>query len=180
MDNSIYQFGTFTPAATNTSGIDSEGLSWSVGVRLHGRSRRRGNGVRAIDLPAQRPVTTIPGDFTNYLEVTSTGSGDWIEFAGQSSRTLVWDSLNGSTFPATYFGDLVQNVLPPDSWFPDIYSMWPPSCCSRAPRQSLPASPHFESGWRDSNPRPLRPERSALPSCATPRLKPRQRIAPTR
>jgi hypothetical protein len=35
------------------------------------------------------------------------------------------------------------------------------------------------SGWRDSNPRPLRPERSALPSCATPRVKPRQRIAPT-
>src|SRR3954471_9287042 len=34
------------------------------------------------------------------------------------------------------------------------------------------------SGWRDSNPRPLRPERSALPSCATPRVKPRQRIAP--
>src|SRR6185503_17490118 len=29
-----------------------------------------------------------------------------------------------------------------------------------------------ESGWRDSNPRPLRPERSALPSCATPRLCP--------
>jgi hypothetical protein len=35
------------------------------------------------------------------------------------------------------------------------------------------------SGWRDLNPRPLRPERSALPSCATPRVKPRQRIAPT-
>src|ERR1700744_2013069 len=35
-----------------------------------------------------------------------------------------------------------------------------------------------ESGWRDSNPRPLRPERSALPSCATPRLKLRQPIAP--
>ena len=28
------------------------------------------------------------------------------------------------------------------------------------------------SGWRDSNPRPLRPERSALPSCATPRQRP--------
>ena len=27
------------------------------------------------------------------------------------------------------------------------------------------------SGWRDLNPRPLRPERSALPSCATPRGK---------
>ena len=26
------------------------------------------------------------------------------------------------------------------------------------------------SGWRDLNPRPLRPERSALPSCATARL----------
>lgn len=26
-----------------------------------------------------------------------------------------------------------------------------------------------QSGWRDLNPRPLRPERSALPSCATPR-----------
>src|SRR5213596_591311 len=29
------------------------------------------------------------------------------------------------------------------------------------------------SGWRDLNPRPLRPERSALPSCATPRVEPR-------
>ena len=29
------------------------------------------------------------------------------------------------------------------------------------------------SGWRDLNPRPLRPERSALPSCATPRSTPR-------
>ena len=28
------------------------------------------------------------------------------------------------------------------------------------------------SGWRDSNPRPLRPERSALPSCATSRFVP--------
>lgn len=28
------------------------------------------------------------------------------------------------------------------------------------------------SGWRDLNPRPLRPERSALPSCATPRSPP--------
>src|SRR5690554_2033960 len=26
------------------------------------------------------------------------------------------------------------------------------------------------SGWRDLNPRPLRPERSALPGCATPRV----------
>ena len=26
------------------------------------------------------------------------------------------------------------------------------------------------SGWRDSNPRPPRPERGALPDCATPRI----------
>ncbi len=31
------------------------------------------------------------------------------------------------------------------------------------------------SGWRDLNPRPLRPERSALPSCATPRGVPSNR-----
>ena len=30
-------------------------------------------------------------------------------------------------------------------------------------------APDLGSGWRDLNPRPLRPERSALPSCATPR-----------
>ena len=30
------------------------------------------------------------------------------------------------------------------------------------------------SGWRDLNPRPLRPERSALPNCATPRVQPAQ------
>src|SRR5690625_755097 len=29
--------------------------------------------------------------------------------------------------------------------------------------------PSFMSGWRDLNPRPLRPERRALPGCATPR-----------
>lgn len=40
------------------------------------------------------------------------------------------------------------------------------------------ATGHFQSGWRDLNPRPLRPERSALPSCATPRFKRRQPIAP--
>src|SRR4051812_25945483 len=36
----------------------------------------------------------------------------------------------------------------------------------RASELALLAS---SSGWRDLNPRPLRPERSALPSCATPR-----------
>ena len=35
--------------------------------------------------------------------------------------------------------------------------------------RSADQGPFSLSGWRDSNPRPLRPERSALPSCATPR-----------
>ena len=41
----------------------------------------------------------------------------------------------------------------------------------RSPRtlpEHCPGTSH-ESGWRDLNPRPLRPERSALPNCATPR-----------
>src|SRR5690606_4433494 len=40
-------------------------------------------------------------------------------------------------------------------------------------RRKCPDEFFHESGWRDSNPRPLRPERSALPSCATPRIEPR-------
>jgi integrase len=35
------------------------------------------------------------------------------------------------------------------------------------------------SGWRDSNPRPLAPKASALPSCATPRYMPPQVYGPT-
>lgn len=38
---------------------------------------------------------------------------------------------------------------------------------TKAGRWLLPV--FLQSGWRDLNPRPLRPERSALPSCATPR-----------
>ncbi len=36
-------------------------------------------------------------------------------------------------------------------------------------RKTAPHLQFHQSGWRDLNPRPLRPERSALPSCATPR-----------
>ena len=43
----------------------------------------------------------------------------------------------------------------------------PPSLASSARASS--ALRLTQSGWRDLNPRPLRPERSALPSCATPR-----------
>ena len=48
----------------------------------------------------------------------------------------------------------------------------PPICCEVFINpDARPASCGTSrlSGWRGSNPRPLRPERSALPSCATPR-----------
>ena len=41
----------------------------------------------------------------------------------------------------------------------------------RTSKERCPGTTHW-SGWRDLNPRPLRPERSALPSCATPRAFP--------
>jgi hypothetical protein len=41
----------------------------------------------------------------------------------------------------------------------------------RAPASPTAATPPVtRSGWRDSNPRPLAPKASALPSCATPRI----------
>jgi len=44
-------------------------------------------------------------------------------------------------------------------------------CCTdgKGAASELRTRPLTWSGWRDLNPRPLRPERSALPSCATPR-----------
>ena len=42
------------------------------------------------------------------------GSSD----AGQTTPHMLWDSLPSSEFPSTYFGDLLQNVMPPDDWFP--------------------------------------------------------------
>lgn len=49
-----------------------------------------------------------------------------------------------------------------DEWRTKI--LRPVSCGENRPLTCI-----FVSGWRDLNPRPLRPERSALPSCATPR-----------
>ncbi len=69
-------------------------------------------------------IDTLPGRFTNFLEVTPTGSVDWIEPWGSSTPHLVFDSLVTSQFPAHAFD--IANYLPPDAWFPDIYSMFPP------------------------------------------------------
>ena len=45
----------------------------------------------------------------------------------------------------------------------------PPTSCSPSKRADQPAPHPVWSGWRDLNPRPLGPEPSALPNCATSR-----------
>jgi hypothetical protein len=129
MDNAIYHVGDFTPAADNASGIDSAGLA---GASVYDFTLGPGAGG-AYDLNDLNvflangnhiEIDTVPGQYTNFLDVTSTGSGDWIQNAGSSTPTLLWDSLTTSSFPTEVFNP--ANYLPPDSWFPDITSMFPP------------------------------------------------------
>jgi len=70
-------------------------------------------------------IDTVPGQYTNFLEVTPAGSGDWVEAWGSSTPSLMWDALTNSQFPAEVFN--IANYLPPDAWFPDINSMFPSS-----------------------------------------------------
>ena len=130
MDNAIYQYSGFTPATTNPSGIDSDGLS---GVSVHDFSIGPGAGVNAAGQPtylfndlnvlypsgAHTEVTTLTGEFTNFLVNNGTASGDWIELAGQSTPTMLWDSLATDVLPN------LPNVLPPDLWFPNVAEMFP-------------------------------------------------------
>ena len=121
MDNAIYKYGDFTSAATNPSGIDSDGLSgasvydFTYGPGANGAYLLNNLNVLYSD-GAHTEVTTVPGEFTNYLVASPAASGDWIELAGQSTPIMLWDSLNSSAFPATYIADLLQNVIPPDLW----------------------------------------------------------------
>ena len=69
-------------------------------------------------------IDTLPGRFTNFLEVTPTGSGDWLEPWGSTTPNLMWDALPASQFPSEVFN--IANYLPPDLWFPVINSMFPP------------------------------------------------------
>lgn len=127
-DNSMYTYSTFTPAPDNPGGIDSEGLA---GATVYDYSVGPGSGELAGEPTyllnnlvvnyadgTTTDMTTDPGVYTNFLDTTSTGSGDWIEFAGQSTPTLLWDTLNSSAFPAALFNP--ADVLPPDIWFPDL------------------------------------------------------------
>ena len=61
---------------------------------------------------------TVPGDHTTYFYNDGHEGGAWVLDAGQTTPHMLWDSLPSSEFPSTYFGDLLQNVMPPDDWFP--------------------------------------------------------------
>ncbi|BBX46827.1 hypothetical protein GCM10009641_40200 [Mycobacterium cookii] len=128
LDQAIYKFGNFTPAADNLTGINSDNLAgtqvydfWTgpfgtdaAGDPTYGFNNLNifyGNG-------AHTEITTVSGSYTNYLIGDGHATGDWIVYAGSSTPHMVWDSLPSSEFPTTYITDLFQNVLPPDDWFP--------------------------------------------------------------
>jgi len=133
-DNVSYIFGDFTPAAGNASGIDSDGLAGaSVYDMVFGPGGQTVDGATTYDLQNLNVfladgdhlmVTTDPGQWTNYLFNTATESGDWIQYAGSSSPTLIYDTLTNPSFPTEVFN--LADYFPPDDWFPDFFSTFPP------------------------------------------------------
>lgn len=134
MDNAIYHFGDFTAATDNPTGIDSDGLAGaSVYDFTIGPGGNVVDGTTMYDLNDFNvflangdhiEIDTVPGQYTNFLEVTPNGSGDWVETWGSTTPQLMWDSLTTSQFPGEVFN--LAGYLPPDAWFPDIYDMFPP------------------------------------------------------
>jgi hypothetical protein len=139
LDEVTYQFGNFTPAADNTGDIDSDGLSGATvydmvldpgGKSVDGATTY---GLQNLNVffgdGNHLQITTDPGLFTNYLYNTPTDSGDWIQFAGSSSPTLVYDTLTNPHFPTALFdaaSSLVGVGGTPDLWLPDFSMMFPP------------------------------------------------------
>jgi hypothetical protein len=134
MDNAIYHFGDFTAAADNPGGIDSGNLAGaSVYDFTVGPGGKVVDGTTMYDLNDLNvflangnhiEIDTVPGEYTNFLETTANGSGDWIETWGSTTPKLVFDGLTSAQFPTEVFN--VANYLPPDDWFPVITSMFPP------------------------------------------------------
>ena len=133
LDYNSYQYGNFVPAADNTAGTDSLGLS---GASVTDVAYGPGAGMTSsgptylfnhLDVQyasgLQTEVTTETGKFTNVFEGTSTGSGDWLIMPGASTPILLWDSLPSPSMP-----DLsgVFSTLPPDLWGPDWATAFPP------------------------------------------------------
>jgi len=137
IDDVTYNFGNFTPAADNPGGIDSDGLSGASvydvvldpgGNTVDGATTY---GLQNLNVfladGVHIEITTDPGDFTNYLYSTPTDSGDWIEYAGSSTPTLLYDTLTNPAFPTEIFNaasSLIGGT--PDAWLPDFFSMFPP------------------------------------------------------
>jgi hypothetical protein len=134
IDDVTYHFGDFTPAADNPSGIDSDGLAGATVYDIVlGPGGKTVDGATTYDLGnlnvfladgAHVEITTDPGQWTNYLYSDGTDSGDWIQYAGSSTPTLIYDTLTNSQFPSEIFN--LASYFPPDDWFPDFYSMLPP------------------------------------------------------
>lgn len=134
LDQATYKYGAFTPAS-GMSGTDSMGLS---GVTVHDLVIGPGAGVTATGSPTaefsnltvnypsgtQIDVTDYTGHFTNLLESSTTGSGDWILLPGQTSYTMLWDSLSSPNMPA--LAEVFATAFPPDVWGPDLASAFPP------------------------------------------------------
>lgn len=134
MDNAIYQFGNFTPAADNPNGTDLDGLSgatvydYTIGPgaqTVDGQTIYDANIFNVFLADGNHiEIDTIPGQLTNFLDCTSIGCGDWTEAWGSTTPQLLYDSLITAQFPTEVFN--IANYLPPDAWFPDVYSMFPP------------------------------------------------------
>ena len=128
-DHAVYNYGAFTPnTETNPTGIDSEGLAGAkVNDYWHGPFGTDAAGDTTFSINklqvyyadgAHAKVITVPGDHTTFFYNDGHEGGAWVLDAGQTTPHMLWDSLHSSEFPSTYFSDLLQNVMPPDEWFP--------------------------------------------------------------
>jgi hypothetical protein len=128
-----YKYSNFLPAADNTTGIDSDGLS---GATITDLAYGPGQGLTAagptyldnfLDVQyangMQTEVTTATNEITNVWAGNSTESGDWLLLPGDSTPILLWDSLPSPSMPDV--ADLLS-LLPPDLWAPDWATAFPP------------------------------------------------------
>jgi hypothetical protein len=134
LDEATYVYSDFTSAADNTAGIDSGGLA---GAKVYDMVLDPGGkevdgattyGLQDLNVFLANGdhvwIITDPGKFTDYAYSAGGESGNWIQDAGATSPTLIYDTLTNPAFPAEIFN--VADYLPPDAWFPDFYSMFPP------------------------------------------------------
>jgi hypothetical protein len=132
LDQNSYQYGDFAPAADNTTGIDSDGLSGATvtdiaygpgqGLTSEGSTFLLNNLDVQYASGLQIEVTTDTNEFTNVFESASGESGDWLISPGDSTPILLWDSLPTPSIPDV--SDLFS-VLPPDVWGPDWATAFP-------------------------------------------------------